>query len=280
MEVCERNLVQSQNKHKKLSRLPVYQSRNRESYRLDLDGNHLGTLDLSKTTIPAATTTQTTTTPFAQTFYIAEDAGSVNLTELFPSIVLDNVTKTSDAELDKKTGVYTFGTTNTYTYTAKASDGTNSATLSVTFTPSNPMFRLYNPNSGEHFYTANADEQEALVKLGWNDEGYGWVAPTKAYAVANPTTCPAVYRLYNPNAGDHHYTTDENEKNILVSVGWKDEEIGWYSAPANGNVPVYREYNPNAKAAGAHNYTTNKVENDFLLSVGWLNEGIAWYALQ
>lgn len=37
-----------------------------------------------------------------------------------------------------------------------------------------------------------------------------------------------VYRLYNPNAGDHHYTMSEQEKNDLVGVGWILEGIAWY----------------------------------------------------
>ena len=95
--------------------------------------------------------------------------------------------------------------------------------LTVTLTAANPMNRLYNPNSGEHFYTADIEEKAALVKLGWNDEGYGWVAPKTKDA-----TVP-VYRLYNPNAGDHHYTMNKGERNTLVAYGWKDEGTGWYS---------------------------------------------------
>ena len=36
------------------------------------------------------------------------------------------------------------------------------------------MYRLYNPNSGEHFYTASKGERNHLISLGWNDEGIGW----------------------------------------------------------------------------------------------------------
>lgn len=74
------------------------------------------------------------------------------------------------------------------------------------------MHRLYNPNSGEHFYTANTNEKNHLVKVGWKSEGIGWTAPNSGNAV---------YRLYNKNAGDHHYTMNANEKNHLVKVGWK-----------------------------------------------------------
>lgn len=61
----------------------------------------------------------------------------------------------------------------------------------------NEMYRLYNPNSGEHFYTANTVERDKVKKAGWKYEGIGWNAP----ASGDP-----VYRLYNPNAGDHHYS--------------------------------------------------------------------------
>lgn len=131
------------------------------------------------------------------------------------------------------------------------------------------MHRLYNKNSGEHFYTANNNEKSHLVKVGWKYEGLGWTAP----ASGTP-----VYRLYNANAGDHHYTLNANEKNNLVKVGWKYEGIGWYSDTKKA-VPLYRAYNPNAKA-GSHNYTTNYAEQKNLLRVGWKNEGIAWYGIK
>ena len=132
------------------------------------------------------------------------------------------------------------------------------------------MYRLYNPNSGEHFYTASAGEKDHLVSVGWNYEGLGWKAPSSSNT--------PVYRLYNPNAGDHHYTKNKAERDMLISVGWNDEGIGWYSDDAEG-VPLYRQYNPNA-VAGSHNYTTNKAENDYLASIGWSAEGVGWYGVK
>ena len=35
------------------------------------------------------------------------------------------------------------------------------------------MYRLYNPNSGEHFYTANAGERNHLISIGWYGTGTG-----------------------------------------------------------------------------------------------------------
>ena len=131
------------------------------------------------------------------------------------------------------------------------------------------MYRLYNPNSGEHFYTGNAKEIEDVVAAGWKNEGFAWEAP-----IISKTP---VYRLYNPNAGDHHYTMSASEKNSLISVGWKDEGIGWYSDDGK-NLPLQRLYNPNA-IAGAHHYTISVKEKNDLIKAGWKYEGIAWYAL-
>ncbi|MDO4537906.1 MAG: hypothetical protein Q4B54_07075 [Coriobacteriales bacterium] len=127
------------------------------------------------------------------------------------------------------------------------------------------MFRIYNPNSGEHFYTQSVGEMRAAVKTGWQYEGVGWWAPT---------TGNEVYRLYNPNSGDHHYTTSAGERDLLVVEGWSDEGVGWMSG---GNAPVYRQYNPNA-STGAHNFTKSAGERDALVINGWNDEGVAWYA--
>ena len=131
------------------------------------------------------------------------------------------------------------------------------------------MYRLYNPNSGEHFYTSNVAERNTLIGLGWNDEGIGWIAPE--------TSNTPVYRLYNENAGEHHYTMSMGERDALVEAGWKYEGIGWYSDDAQ-TVPLYRQYNPNAYANN-HNYTTSLRENDDLVALGWRAEAIGWYGI-
>ena len=83
--------------------------------------------------------------------------------------------------------------------------------------------------------------------------------------------------MYNPNAGDHFYTTAADERNMLIDYGWRWEGIGWYSADEK-TTPVYRQYNPNA-VTGTHNFTTNPAEAAHLTAVGWNDEGIAWYGL-
>lgn len=131
-----------------------------------------------------------------------------------------------------------------------------------------PVYRLYNPNSGEHFYTMDYNELAALVRMGWNDEGMAW----RSQADGIP-----VYRLYNPNAGDHHYTTDEHEREFLMEQGWNDEGVSWNAASTSPEKEVYRLYNPNA-VTGTHHFTTNAKERDVLVSYGWNDEGKAFDA--
>ncbi len=86
-----------------------------------------------------------------------------------------------------------------------------------------PVYRVYNANSGEHFYTASLNEREALIKAGWKDEGLAFHSNT-------PDKDP-VYRLFNPNAtnaGSHHFTYFIEEVEALTRLGWKNEGIVWY----------------------------------------------------
>ena len=131
------------------------------------------------------------------------------------------------------------------------------------------MYRLYNPNSGEHFYTSTVAERDHLVNVGWNYEGISWKAPV----FGNP-----VYRLYNSNVGDHHYTLNSGERDHLVSVGWQYEGVGWYS-DADKSTPIFRVYNPNA-VTGTHHYSANYFEIEHLVDVGWNYEGICWYSCE
>ena len=138
--------------------------------------------------------------------------------------------------------------------------------------PTTPMYRLYNPNSGEHFYTGSIEERDMLVDAGWNYEGIAWNAPIYTGA--------PVYRVYNPNSGDHHYTMSQDEVDMLVDLGWQYEGVAWNSAPVDHPeaLPLYRLYNPNADC-GSHHYTGSIEERDNLVSLGWHYEGIGWFGM-
>ncbi len=136
-----------------------------------------------------------------------------------------------------------------------------------------PVYRCYNPNSGEHVYTQNYFEVKNLIRVGWTYEGMAWRNEDETSGRV------PVYRLYNHNAGDHHYTTSVREYNALRNLGWRGEGIVWYARKDSRSYSkVYRLYNPNAKKAGAHHFTTNKSEYDHLCRIGWKGEGTAFNA--
>jgi flagellum-specific peptidoglycan hydrolase FlgJ len=148
--------------------------------------------------------------------------------------------------------------TNTTTVSAKDSGKTQA------------MYRLYNPNNKEHFYTASFNEAKTLINQGWGKyEGVAWYAPTKS---SKP-----IYRLYNKTLKDHHYTGDRNEIKVLTSKhGWVDEGVSFYSSDTKA-VPVYRAFNKTL-TSGSHNYTKDAYEQKVLTTQrGWKNEGVAWY---
>ncbi len=129
------------------------------------------------------------------------------------------------------------------------------------------VYRLYNPNTGDHLYTTDANEYETLGKIGWTQEDVAWVSPDES---STP-----VYRLYNPNTGDHLYTTDANEYKVLGMIGWTQEEIAWWGS-VQKDVTVYRLYNSNS---GDHLYTKDSNEYSVLGKIGWTQENIAWYGI-
>lgn len=87
-----------------------------------------------------------------------------------------------------------------------------------------PVYRLYNPYvpGGDHHYTTDKAEYDALVEVGWTGEGIAFYSA--------PFTGMPRYRLYNPYAqtGAHHYTCSESEVEALVELGWKSEGVAWY----------------------------------------------------
>ena len=94
------------------------------------------------------------------------------------------------------------------------------------------MHRLYNPHSGEHFYTGDTNEKNHLASIGWNYEGIGWYSDEDQGV--------PLYRQYNPNekTGTHNYTTSKEENDFLVSIGWRAEGIGWYGLKDAQDEPI------------------------------------------
>lgn len=93
-----------------------------------------------------------------------------------------------------------------------------------------------------------------------------------ALVQAEGADAATLYRAYNPNTGEHLYTTNGNEIPSVVSAGWKNEGNAW-EVPSKG-TPIYRMFNPNN--GGDHHYTPNQAEVNMLKAAGWRYEGVAW----
>jgi hypothetical protein len=200
----------------------------------------------------------------------------------------DNKTCTATRKCSKGDGTQTYKSTSVTTKTVAA---TTTAAGSITYTATfasntgiakqtktttiaklqyTSVWRLYNPNNGEHLYTTDANEYKVLASIGWKQEGEAWRSPKSG---------DAVYRLYNPNSGDHHYTKDLNEYNTLAKLGWKQEGVKFYSSNDSANqVTIYRLFNPNL-TAGTHHYTKDANEYKELGRIGWKQENIGFYGI-
>lgn len=77
-----------------------------------------------------------------------------------------------------------------------------------------------------------------------------------------------IYRLYNRINGEHLYTADANEKEVLFRQhGWGYEGESWHAPDAGQGAPVYRLYNPRLQN---HLYTIDTNEVAVLTSKhGW-----------
>jgi len=99
---------------------------------------------------------------------------------------------------------------------------------------------------------------------------------------APTSTLLVQYRLSYTATGEHLYTTDLNEYNVLGTMGWLQEGAtyrmftgGVYSGALT--IPMFRLYNT---AIAQHHWTTDSNEVRVLSSdVHWLYEGIPGYLL-
>jgi hypothetical protein len=156
------------------------------------------------------------------------------------------------------------------------------ALLAAFFTPQ--FYRLYQPRAlftgytypdpndpgycvdnyiGLHHYTTNVYEIEQMVNNGWDYEQVAFLDKGERW----------LYRVYNPNDGNHLFTLNSHEKDELTALGWHDEGVGWRVSLSG--KPVYRIYNP---GSGEHIYTLNYEEVKAAVAAGMHDEGIAWWS--
>lgn len=98
-----------------------------------------------------------------------------------------------------------------------------------------PLYRYWNPEGGDHFYTTSWQEV-GEGRWGWGYEGVQcFVAPSQL-----PGTAP-LYRYWNPDIADHFYTTSWDEL-AEGRWGWGYEGVQCYvwptAAGSSGGAPA------------------------------------------
>ena len=131
-----------------------------------------------------------------------------------------------------------------------------------------PLYRSYNQNINDHFYTTNEDE--------WNDaaEYYPpWVKEGIAAYVFN-THVEGTVPLYRSWSGsDHFYTTNMSEHVDFNNNGYVDEGVAAYVYdPLVEPTPLYRSW-----SGSDHFYTTDMSEHVDFNNNDYIDEGIAAY---
>lgn len=108
------------------------------------------------------------------------------------------------------------------------------------------------------------------------DFSYNWIlrppSAPEVPKVSIETVKNGIYRIYNPNNTQHHFTADRNEAETLVDAGWIYEGAPFKSA--SSGVQLYRVYNP---FSGEHLYVKDH-EAAELAIIGWVIESYAWVA--
>ncbi len=157
------------------------------------------------------------------------------------------------------------------TATVKDEVGQGNTTVPLFVIEEGPIYRVYDPVSGEHLFTKDKFEVEVLEKNGWICEG--------SFTVADATDADSipVYRLYNIYGRYHFYTSDIVEATYLKSAGWCYEGISHYvyNKDSDKGEAQHRLYCPYSSSA-QHIWTSDEEECRVLKGFGWIDEGICF----
>lgn len=137
-----------------------------------------------------------------------------------------------------------------------------------------PLYRGFNSEYTEHFYTNNYSEMSACIAEGeFVSEGNeGLVFPVQV------TSTVPLYQAFNAKAVARYYTTDRDDMDKVISTqGYALEGIAGYvyATQICGSIPLYHLQLP-----GRDNfYTTNETEREQATHDGYVDMGVACYVL-
>ena len=138
-------------------------------------------------------------------------------------------------------------------------------------TPEETVMSYRNPAGGLYPQDLSESDYAALVEI--------WGPSQVADIDASRTLKTQIYRLYQPSSGNHLFTSNTQEIDILTGLPtdsyFINEGIA-YEVGAEANQNLYRFYN---HIAGRHFYTASDFERDHLIfnsSEPYIYEGIAY----
>lgn len=130
--------------------------------------------------------------------------------------------------------------------------------------PENQVHRLFNLDTGLHFYTASAVERDLVVN---SSDNYRYEGSSFSEGTATAPEAKPVYRFFNLNTGGHLYTVSEAERDLvrdrLSNYNYEGIAFYGYTKEQPGTTPLYRFYN---SVIDAHFYTPSIVERDAILA--------------
>ena len=137
------------------------------------------------------------------------------------------------------------------------------------------VHRLFNPNTGQHLFTADANEAAALTRIGWRYETVAWAQPQAddpAKDAEPEGETPGEELVADAEARAQAPAEDATDDPGDVDPADPTDP----EAPSEPDAPattVYRLYNP---TNGEHHYTLDANEYAELPSYGWRQEGEAF----
>ena len=131
------------------------------------------------------------------------------------------------------------------------------------------VYRFFNPGIGVHFYTASAEERDAVqenLSDIYDFEGASYVGAPHDQDADEVTGAKPVYRFFNTSTGVHLYTINEAERDSIIDnlPNYNFEGVAYYGYETEqpGTQALYRFYNP---VIDAHFYTPSAAERDNVL---------------
>ena len=233
------------------------------TYDVDKDTGKL-TNPKKHTSMPAGNLTPAKNLPKTVTFKDGDKQIASVKVEKGKAISTDGLTEQSMPDNPTKDG-FTFKEWNTQ----KDGQGTT-FTAATTVDKDLTVYAIYTKNP----VTPQPQPQPPVPNPNPSEQGGSGSAGAFGYQAENELT--AMYRLYNPYSHEHLFTTDVNEKDNLVTLGWRFEGAVGKVYMHGEKGGVYRLYNP---TTGEHHYTMKEDEVANCVKAGWKNEGVKFFSV-